>query len=249
MTKKIFNIPGDGVYIYLLSILCGYPIGAKLTHDLFFDGRINSGEANRIMALASNCGPMFIIGSVAIGMLHSKLAGLIIYFCHIISSLINGLIYRKTHIGDNNRLPLKTVEKKQSISDLTFSSINSILLVGAYVIIFFILSQICIDVKLFYPISILGECFGIEANITNSLLFGMLEITKGVQSLSMLNLELVILVPLMTFIITFGGFSTFMQSYAFLEKIGIKKRTLLLQKTTQSLIATALSIIASLLIL
>ena len=77
----------------------------------------------------------------------------------------------------------------------------------------------------------------------------MLEITKGVQSLSMLNLELVILVPLMTFIITFGGFSTFMQSYAFLEKIGIKKRTLLLQKTTQSLIATALSIIASLLIL
>ena len=50
LTKKIFNIPGDGVYIYLLSILCGYPIGAKLTHDLFFDGRINSGEANRIMA-------------------------------------------------------------------------------------------------------------------------------------------------------------------------------------------------------
>ena len=102
LTKKIFNIPGDGVYIYLLSILCGYPIGAKLTHDLFFDGRINSGEANRIMALASNCGPMFIIGSVAIGMLHSKLAGLIIYFCQIkychFNTIIIGILYIRRNL-------------------------------------------------------------------------------------------------------------------------------------------------------
>ena len=247
-TQKLYHCPSDSAYVFLLSVLCGYPIGAKLISDLYQDGKISKGQAYRSVSFVSNCGPMFIIGSVGVGMLHSPMAGIIILICHILSSLLNGLIYRKSWKKFNSeRLPATSEKNAQtSVSDIVFSSINSVLMVGGYVIIFFIVAEVFTSLTIFSPLCLLLEKIGINPQISEGILCGLLEITKGSKMLSIASSNLQVIVPACCFLITFGGFSTFMQSYAFLEKTGMKKSVLLIQKTTQALIATALCVVASL---
>ena len=248
VTQKLYHCPSDSAYVFLLSVLCGYPIGAKLISDLYQDGKISKGQAYRSVSFVSNCGPMFIIGSVGVGMLHSPKAGIIILICHILSSLLNGLIYRKSWKKFNSeRLPAAFEKNAQtSVSDIVFSSINSVLMVGGYVIIFFIVAEVFTSLKIFSPLCLLLEKIGINSQISDGILCGLLEITKGSKMLSTASSNLQVIVPACCFLITFGGFSTFMQSYAFLEKTGMKKSVLLIQKTTQALIATVLCVVVSL---
>lgn len=247
ITNKFYRCSHECAYVFLLSLLCGYPIGAKLTSDLFLDGKISKGEANRSVAFVSNCGPMFIVGSVGVGMLGSTKAGLVILVCHIFGSLINGFLYRNSWRNlDNVFMPSKFETKQEtSVSDVVFSSINSVLMVGAYVIIFFIVAEVFSSLHFFSPISNLLNILGIETNLTEGFLSGLLEITKGAKCISMATTNLKIAAPLVCFVITFGGFSTFMQSYSFLEKTGMKKSVLLLEKTTQAIFSTALCVVVS----
>lgn len=250
ITNKLYNCPASSAYVFLLSVLCGYPIGAKLLSDLYLDGKISKGQAYRSVSFVSNCGPMFIVGSVGVGMLHSPKAGIVILICHILGSLFNGLIYRKSWKNyDDIFLPQKNINNAQtSISDIVFSSINSVLMVGGYVIIFFIVAEVFTSLKIFSPICFLLKSVGINPKISEGILCGLLEITKGSKMLSVASSNLRIVVPMCCFLITFGGFSTFMQSYTFLEKTGMKKSVLLIQKTTQALIATVLCVVVSLVV-
>ena len=88
---KIFKVPSVAIYVFVLSILSGYPVGAKIVADLYENGSITKEEAYKITTFTSNSGPMFILGSVGIGMLASKKLGIIILISHILGALINGL--------------------------------------------------------------------------------------------------------------------------------------------------------------
>lgn len=246
ITSKFYNCSHECAYVFVLSLLCGYPIGAKLTADLCLDGKISRGEAMRCVSFVSNCGPMFLIGSVGAGMLGSTKAGLILLACHIFGSLINGFIYRKCWLNQNEKMKRRDQDvASNNLSDIVFSSINSVLMVGAYVMIFFIVAEIFSSLKLFAPVSFLLSKLGVSCELTEGFLSGLLEITKGAKAISMAETNLKVAVPLICFISTFGGFSTFMQCHTFLEKIGMKKSVLFLQKTTQALIATALCVVVS----
>lgn len=92
--KKIYNCPAISSYIFFMSIITGYPVGAKLVADFYNSNSLTKNEAIRTLSFCANSGPMFILGSVAIGMFASKTMGIIIYLSHILGSLLNGLIYR-----------------------------------------------------------------------------------------------------------------------------------------------------------
>ncbi|MBR1984394.1 MAG: sporulation integral membrane protein YlbJ, partial [Clostridia bacterium] len=94
ITKRLFNCSGESGYAFFMSIFSGYPVGSKLTADLYSKNIISSYEAKKMVSFTSNSGPMFILGTVGIGMLISKTAGLILLFSHIISAILNGIIFR-----------------------------------------------------------------------------------------------------------------------------------------------------------
>ena len=62
LTKRLFNTSGISSYVYLMSILSGYPVGAKITSDLYENKIIDLGEAHRIVTFTSTSGPLFILG-------------------------------------------------------------------------------------------------------------------------------------------------------------------------------------------
>ena len=93
LTKRVFGISGEAGYIFLMSALCGYPCGAKLTADLIKSGAIEKKETTRILSFCAVSGPIFAIGTVGGAMFGSVKIGVFLYVCHIVSALICGLIF------------------------------------------------------------------------------------------------------------------------------------------------------------
>lgn len=83
--KPIFNVPGIGAYAFVMGIISGYPVGAKIVTKFRQDGLCTKAEAERLLAFTNNSGPLFIIGTVGITMFGNTLIRIItIYYTSFI---------------------------------------------------------------------------------------------------------------------------------------------------------------------
>ena len=243
VTKKLFNCSGVSGYIYILSILSGYPVGAKATSEIYEKGIITQKEACRITAFASTSGPLFILGTVGVGMFGSMRLGVVVLISHLLGALINGIIfrnlYKKKNIS-NFTLP-KTTKSANILEDCMLSSIKSILLIGGYIALSYMLITIVNSYNLLLPITTsLNQIFGLDINTSNAILNGLFEITKGIKELSILGLNENICAIISTGIISMGGISIFLQAYTYLAKFQIKIRLYLLEKILHTAISCAI---------
>lgn len=252
-TKKLFNTSGISGYIYLMSILSGYPVGAKLTSDLYEHNYISIGEAHRIITFTSTSGPLFILGTVAIGMFKNKKLGYIILVAHFVGSLINGLLYRnymKEKTKDNFK-PINKTPSKNILEDCMLNSIKSILLVGGYISIFFMIITILNNLNLFNPIILVLTKIlpNINSDTITAILNGIIELTRGCLDLSICNISTYTTSILLSGLISFGGISINLQALTFLKKMNINLKFYFLQKTTHAIISMILSAILGLIFL
>ena len=77
-----------------MSVTSGYPTGPKLIASLYNEGSITKVEGQRMLAFCNNSGPLFMIGTVGIGILGNPKAGYIIAISHLLGSLLLGIIFR-----------------------------------------------------------------------------------------------------------------------------------------------------------
>lgn len=75
--KPIFNVPGIGAYAFIMGIISGYPVGAKIVTEFRNNGMCSKAEAERLLAFTNNSGPLFIIGTVGISMFGDTLIRII----------------------------------------------------------------------------------------------------------------------------------------------------------------------------
>ena len=73
--KTLLGLSPQGVYAFFTGILCGYPMGAKITSDLYEHGKVSRREANYLLTFSNNASPAFIINYLYITCLE-KQAGL-----------------------------------------------------------------------------------------------------------------------------------------------------------------------------
>lgn len=241
---KIFKVPSLAIYVFILSILSGYPVGAKIVADLYESGAISKEEAYKITTFTSNSGPMFVLGSVGIGMLTSRKLGIIILISHILGALINGLIYRN-HKENSTEINKKIIEKNNlSIGDLMWNTVHSVLIIGGFIALFFVIIEIINNLNIFSPISnLFSKIFNCDANIFTAIFNGIFEITRGCLDISKLGLSELISGTLCTFIISFGGLATAMQALVFLKKFDMRFSFFIKQKITHAIFASVISFI------
>lgn len=121
-------------------------------------------------------------------------------------------------------------EKTPDISEIVLSSTLAILSVGCIITIFFII------------IECLSPIFNLFPENISALLEGIVEITKGCLSLSTLsNIKLAVI--LASFVISFGGISTLLQSITMLRQVKIPIKLFALQKLTHALLSALISIV------
>lgn len=228
ITKFLFNTDGTGAYVYTISIISGYPVGAKVTADLYESGRIDKGNALRVMTYSANSDPMFILGTVGIGMLASPTAGYIILISRFLGAIINGVFYRNYQKNNKAKNELKdsTLSTDNFLFSTAISSANSMLVVGFYIVMFFVLIH--------FLSGLIPDSFPVFKAIFN----GVLEITHGAKDISLLNITLKAKTLIACFIITFSGVSTAVQSLAFLKKMKFSTSFFILLKLTHACFST-----------
>ena len=238
-TRKLWRAPPISGYAFMISILSGYPVGAKVVSDLYSDGYITKPDAIKMCTFTSNSGPMFIYGSVGVGMLFSQTVGLIMLISHILSAIFNGMLYRNYQPFKKNDTGFSLeIKPKFSLSTSMTDSILSILIIGGFVSIFFVVIELLNQIGIFESLgNFLGSIFGCNGQIFVGIFNGIIEMTHGCLDISTLNLNLGLTAIICTALITFGGIATMLQAFAFLQKIGISLRFFLLQKITQTIFA------------
>lgn len=235
ITRKLYNCPSVSAYVFLMSIITGYPVGSKLIADLYNTNQIDKNDATKMMSFCANSGPMFILGSVGLGMFANKAMGIIIYISHILGSLLNGLIYR--NIKSKNQVSIIQEQTSSSFTESITSSISSIMLIGGVVCFSFVIVEVITSSFIFKVLINALSFIGLNTNVISSFFSGIFEITKGCLMLSSTPLNFKFATTLCTFIISFGGISTLLQSMAFLKGI-IKTKTAIIQKLTHAFCAT-----------
>lgn len=249
--NKLYNVPNGSFSTFLLATLSGYPMGAKLICSMHENNQISSLEAEKMLSFCSVSGPMFMVGTVGVAMFNNFKSGLIILISNIIASLINGLVYRGKPQGKNKNIVFKT-KSKASLSDCVYDSLISILMVGSYIVISFIVIDMLNSLHItdFIANSICGvfKCSK-HRNVVQSLINGTFEITRGIFDLSKTSISLKFKTIISSCLIGFGGISIMLQSFSFIEKINMPFKKMLAQKTTQAVFCLFVSIVLSLLFL
>lgn len=231
VTKTLFKTPPISMYAFVMAILSGYPVGSKMVCDLYLQGQITREDAFKMSAFCSTSGPMFIIGAVGIGMFKNAKVGYILFLSHVLGAILNGILYRRLKVkGEEKKNTSAPAETKTSLSDIVLNSTLSILSVGCIITIFFIV------IECFAPL------LNLLPNTISCFLQGVIEITKGCLSLSTL-LDVKLACILASFVISFGGISTILQSLTMLNSLKMPVKLFVLEKITHGLFAMSLSAI------
>jgi len=85
------RLPAGAETVFLIGILGGYPIGAKLVSDAFRRGDLEKSDAEHMLMFCSNAGPAFIFG--VLGSLFSQFwAPWLLWLLHVVSAWAVGVL-------------------------------------------------------------------------------------------------------------------------------------------------------------
>lgn len=222
ISKYILKLPSSLTYVFILSMIGGYPIGAKLISELVRSNKIDIITANRMLIFCVNSGPAFILGAVAIPIFNSTTIGILIFFSHIISALIIGFIssFKIKSINQNN-YQLDFLSYSTGIINSVSLSIKTLANISGLVVLFSAIISILSKFGIIDKLTFLLQTF-IPADISNVIAQGMLEITTGINSATSITPSMMLIVCI-TFITGFSGICIIFQSITMFSGIKIKK--------------------------
>ncbi len=227
---KLYGTSGSSAYVFFMSVLAGYPVGSQMVASLYESGKIDKTGAYKMSSFCSNSGPMFIIGTVGCLLLKNAAVGGILFASHVLSALLNGLVYRKIRAHDDRQNAAENalvLPAMQSFGDIVGASVQAILNVGGIICFFFII------------IEALSPVLGLLPGTIRPLVEGLIELTRGCIDAS--SLPIYAASVMCSFMIGFGGFSTILQSITMLKKLRMPVWLFSVMKFSQGLISAAIT--------
>ena len=228
--KYLFKMKKNTSYVFLLSILSGFPSNSKYIKNLLDSNEISLFEANKLLIFTHFSNPLFIINSIGINFLQNKKIGILILISHYLTNIIIGFINRNYYVNLNNNTTNIKSKKSSFITTLTNSIYNTfkilILLYGIITIFMIITSIININLKL--------------NPILNSIICGILEMTSGIYYASKLIIPINLKASLITFFLSFGGISIHVQVFSILSDYKLKYKDYLKARITHAIISASI---------
>lgn len=134
---KLFRIPPDAVLIVVLSLLGGYPVGAKLLADRVKEGSLSAADGERMLCYCVNCGPAFLISGVGGAIFGNLKAGVYLYLSQVAACLLTGCLCRRTSAGGQAvHKPSRRPPLSQLIVDSVTAAIRSMGTICGFVVAF-----------------------------------------------------------------------------------------------------------------
>lgn len=248
--KPIFGVPGEAAFAFIMGLISGYPVGAKIVSNFVNQQIITYEEAERLLAFTNNSGPLFIIGTVGITLFGNTSIGILLFVTHVLACISVGIalnIFTKyqrksTSLATN----IKNTKPSNYNSSISFSSLGEILgnsiknatstifLIGGFVVIFSVI------------ISILNHSHILPSNkLLEASISGIVELTNGVSLVSNIHFKSIsINIILCAFLLGFGGISVLLQVVSIVSKNKISIKKYIYGKLLQGIFAAFYTFIA-----
>lgn len=251
--KPFFNVPGEGAFPFIMGIISGYPMGAKIVSNFKEQGICTEEECERLLAFTNNSGPLFIIGTVGVGLFRDTKTGVLLFITHILACITVGFLFRwwKINKRKNKTTSYNSVSSANTISisnlgevlaSSIMNAINTIFLIGGFIVLFSVIISILKSsgfIKgISNTISPLLNIFGISGKFSEGFISGLIELTNGVCTTSAIpNKFLSTNVIICAFLLGFGGISITLQILSITSKSKISIRPYIIGKLLQAIFA------------
>lgn len=253
--KPFFNIRGEGAFAFVMGMISGYPVGAKIASNFRQNNICSKEECERLLSFTNNSGPLFIIGTVGILMFKNTTIGILLFITHLLACVTVGFIFRywkkdkSTFHTNSSVTSFNQAKKTASFSNLgeilaesITSSISTILLIGGFVVIFSSIISIFKASGLLNSLTILFsplfEILKIDPSFIQGLLTGVLEITNGIHTISSIACKKLSFNLIFTaFLLGFGGISVLLQVWSITSKTDLSIKPYVYGKILHGLLA------------
>lgn len=222
--RILFGLSPSGAYAFLLGMLCGYPMGAKLASDLYSCGKISKREAEYLLTFANQPSPAFLTTYLAQICLGQKISAGEIWGILLLADAACMLFFRflifHGHTRSGNSSPSETSSGRQitlkketstasspgSIIDVSImNGFETITRLGGYILLFSLISA-CIR-----------HCWKWSADLC-SLILGTMELTTGLHQIALSDLPFEIQYPASMALTAFGGCCIMAQTRSVTDK-------------------------------
>lgn len=211
---RIFHQPKESSFVLCLSLISGFPSGAKYTKELVENKQLTIEEGSRLLTFTHYSNPLFVLGLIGNLLLGNKSLGVIILISHVLAGLFIGILFaRKASVIPKITRKVAQSTTKPPLGTALSSSIqdalSTLFLLLGIVTIFLVLSTI---IEQFLPLN----------PYLKAIVFGILEMTQGVKAISILPIMELAKTIWMTIFISFGGLSVHMQVLSIISGTKIK---------------------------
>ena len=225
---RLFGVSGTGGCCACLSMLSGYPAGARTVADAYARGAISQHEMLRTAALASTSGPAFLVGVAGAAMAKDAAIGWAMLCAHFAGILLPVFLLAR-FAPRERRTGAIALPGTSNLPQTLSTSVLAVLTVGGAVALFYCFGCMLSDLLSPLPLS----------ETAGGFLVGLLEMTSGCARL--LAAPTALHVSLATFLVTFGGLCVFVQQWTFLAGTGVPLGKFLLVKLAQAIVAALLA--------
>lgn len=222
VSEFLFRLPSEAFAAVILSMIGGYPVGAKVAVMLYERGRLNESEAQKTACIAVCAGPGFLMNYVGRALLGSVKAGAILFAAQIIGTLFTGFLIGRTVKTEtyNARRDTNVPAGKNLLTTAVADASRAVCQLCGMVVICSALIEVIATVS--------------PSEGVTDIASAAVEITAGCGRMcGKYPLYLV------TFFIGFGGISVHLQIFAGIGKINLNKGLFFLCRIIQGIITAA----------
>ncbi|TXK84774.1 sporulation integral membrane protein YlbJ [Paenibacillus sp. N3.4] len=270
MMRPVFRIPGIGGFVMAMGFAAGYPVGAKLTSQLWEQQLVNREEGERLVAFTTSSDPIFLIGAVSVGFFHDASLAIILAAAHYGGSLLIGLMMRfhgrkslpspqsikskgwiwKRAFGAMHLARLKDGRSIGTLlSQSIVQSLGLIFVVGGLVVFFSVVLEVLTAAKVMNVIYVLIasvlQLTGLPHELSQAVMNGVFEVTLGAKAAGNASATIALSskVAIAAFILSWGGLSVHAQIVSLLSHTNMRYRPFIFARFIHAMISAAIVLV------
>lgn len=236
--RILFSLSPYGSYALLTGLICGYPMGAKITADLLRSEHLSEKEASFLLGICNNVSPMFLLGYVITQSLqcpqHKYALLLFVYGTPLMYAFFTKPSRQN---AQNHSLKVQKASVPftfQIVDDSIMNGFETVTRIGGYIILFAIISKMA--TARLHAVTILKHS-----------IIGFIEITNGIHSIGTSSVPVRWQLPLATAVITFGGLSGLAQTKSMIQQTSLSIRHYIITRIKLTVFATLAALVYCLL--
>ena len=267
MMRPLFRVPGIGGFVMAMGFASGYPVGARMTSQLWEQQLVNREEGERLVAFTTSSDPIFLIGAVSVGFFHDVGLAVILAAAHYGSCMLIGLFMR--FHGGKRMTPVSSSDSEgmlimralramhrarlsdgrsfgEMLRDAVQNSLRMIFVVGGLVVFFCVVLEVLtlsgVMGGLYTAVNLVLQRAHFPPELSQAVVNGLFEVTLGVRTSAEAGAHLSMMskAAIGAFILSWAGLSVHAQVMSLLSRTDLRYAPFFAARLFHGLLAAAL---------